>query len=250
MGWGANRFAANPATATAYAKAMESYFQAQGNGVDKGQMATTIASGIRKASESGNLQSYRQWSEMATTLLQALQPGDVHLNDAQAKAYPKFTVPPGSILLSREGMLQTSSACQFDRPLSYRAILGGGFGGWFDTNNEEKPWAQVQLAGDSELTGIVLVDRYEYTNPNDKNQMDELAWAVPMQVSVSIDGKAWTQVASLDKPSPDKVYRINLIGKAQRVRYVRLERQPNADKTKANGRFHFRNFLIYGKKLY
>lgn len=251
MGWGASRFAANPATATAYAKAMADYFKSQGDGVDKGQMANTIAAGIRKSSETGNLQSYRQWSEMAATLLPPLQPGDVHLNPAQAQACPKVGAPSGSVLLSADGMLQTSSACQFDRPLSYRAILGtGSFGGWFDTNNEEKPWAQVQLAGDSLITGIVLVDRYEYTDPNNKGQVEELAWAVPLQVSVSADGKAWTQVETIDQPSPDKIYKIKLAGKNIQARYVRIERQPNPDKTKPPGRLHFRSFLVYGKKLY
>ena len=35
-----------------------------------------------------------------------------------------------------------------------------------------------------------------------------------------------------------------------RARHVRIERIPGADKTKPPGRFHFRNFLVYGKKLY
>ena len=249
MGWGAGRFAGNPVTAAAYAKAMETYFRAQGSAADKGQMSNTIAAGIRKASEVGDLQSYKVWSEMAVTLLPPLQPGDVHLNEAQAKTYPKFLPFPG-ILLSRDGMLQTSSVCGFDRPLSYRMILGGGFGGWFDTNNEEKPWAQVQLAGDCEISGIILVDRYEYTNPNDKGQMDELKWAVPLKILTSTDGKTWKEVLSGGNVSHDKVYRINLQDKVPRARYIRIERQPNADKTVPPGRFHFRNFLVYGKKLY
>ena len=249
MGWGANRFASNPATAPAYAKAMETYFRSQGSAADKGQMASAIAAGIRKASELGDRQSYILWSDMATALLPPLQPADVHLNDAQAKAYPKLTPFPG-ILLSRDGMLQTSSACAYDKPLSYRTILSGEFGGWFDTNNEEKPWAQVQLAGDCEISGIILIDRYEYTNPNDKGQMDELKWAVPLKIMVSTDGKTWTEVLSGGKVSPDKVYRIPLQDKVPRARYVRIERLPGTDKTVPPGRFHFRNFLVYGKKLY
>ena len=93
---------------------------------------------------------------MAAKLLPPLKPEDVHLNAAQAAAVPKYEPFPGE-LLSKDGLLQTSSACQYDRPLSYAQVLSGGFGGYFDTNNEEKPWAQVQLPGEAELSGIVLL---------------------------------------------------------------------------------------------
>jgi hypothetical protein len=43
---------------------------------------------------------------------------------------------------------------------------------------------------------------------------------------------------------------VNLQGKALRARYVRIERIPNGDKSKPPGRFHFRNFLVYGQRLY
>lgn len=41
-----------------------------------------------------------------------------------------------------------------------------------------------------------------------------------------------------------------ITGKAPRARYVRLERQSPADVSKLPGRFHLRNFLVYGRKLY
>jgi hypothetical protein len=242
MGWGARRFAGNPATAQGYARAIADFFKSEGEGVDKNLLASTIAGGIRKASEAGDLASYRLWSDMAATMLPPLKPEDVHLNAAQAAAVPKYQPFPGD-LLSKDGMLRSSSACQFDRPFSYAQILSGGFGGWFDTNNEEKPWAEVQLAGDGELSGIVLLNRYEYA-PN----QEEFQWAAPLKVSVSADGKSWTDVASFDKA--DSVFRVDLQGKALRARHVRIERLPAADKTQAPGRFHFRNFLVYGRKLY
>ena len=68
-------------------------------------------------------------------------------------------------------------------------ILDGSTPGYFDTNNEGKPWAQIALAGDSDISGIVLLNRY-----------------------------------------------------------IRIERQI-VDKTKPP-RQHFRNFLVYGRKLY
>lgn len=239
LSWGQQRFAGNPATASSYAKAMESFFKSQGDAADKGLLSSTVAAGIRKASETGDLALFRQWNSMATAMLPALQPGDVHLNPQQAAAHPALAPFPGEAL-SREALLQTSSQCQFDRPLSYNKILDPeSFGGWFDTNAEDKPWAQVQLAGDSQISGIVLVNRYEY-GP----EQDEFQWAAPLKVSVSADGKAWTDVASFEKAEP--VFRVDLQGKEVRARYVRVERLPG----KPQARFHFRNVIVYGKKLY
>jgi len=179
---------------------------------------------------------------MATRFLPPVAPGDVHLNVEQAKAWSKLAGGYGT-LLSKDGLLQTSSACQFDRPLSYRAILDGSAPGWFDTNNEAKPWAQVVLAGEAELSGIVLVNRYEYAP-----EQEEFQWAAPLKVLVSSDGKTWTEVGSCDKA--EAVMNIDFKGKAPRCRYVRLERQAPVDASKAPGRFHLRNFLVYGRKLY
>jgi hypothetical protein len=242
LGWGSNRFAGNPTTASGYAHAMDGFFAAQGQAMDKSQLTTALATGIRKASEAGDMVSYRLWRDMAAKLLPPLQPAEVHLNAAQAAAVPKCEPFPGD-LLSQDGMLQTSSAGPSDRPLSYAQVLGGGFGGWFDTNGEEKPWAQVQLPGEGELSGIVLLNRYEYA-PTDADFLR----AAPLKISVSLDGKSWTEVGSFAKA--DTVFRVDLAGKAVKACYVRIERTPGTDKIQAAGPFHFRNFLVYGKKFY
>lgn len=239
LSWGANRFAGNLATAADYAHVMEAFFNAKAEALDKNLLATTIQSNIRKASESSDIVSYRLWSAMAAKMLPPVKPEDVHLNAAQAAAIPVRNPFPG-FLLSKEGMLKTSSAGQYDKPLSYAQVLGGGTNGYFDTNNEDKPWAQVQLLGEAELSGIVLLNRYEYA--------PEMSWAVPLKVSVSLDGKSWTEVASFDKA--DSLFRVDLQGKGLKARFVRIERLPNKDTTQPPGRFHFRNFLVYGKKLY
>jgi hypothetical protein len=179
---------------------------------------------------------------MASRMLPPLKPEDVHLSPAQAAAAPQVVPFPGD-LLSKDGLLRTSSASQFDRPFSYSQALRGSFGGWFDTNNEEKPWAQVQLPSEGELSGIVLVNRYEYPPEH-----EEFQWAMPLKVSVSLDGKTWAEVARFEKS--EAVFRIDLTDKAVKTRYVRIERVPGEDRTRPPGRFHFRNFLVYGKKLY
>lgn len=242
LNWGTSRFAGNRATSTNYIKALYAFFKSDEQTLDKGLMARTITDGIRKASDTGDLGSFRLWTAMAARLLPPVAPGDVHLNAQQAAAMPKFTPPPGE-LLSKDGLLQISSVSQFDRPLSYAQVLSGSAPGWFDTNNEEKPWAVVQLPGDAELGGVVLLNRYEY-GPT----QDEFIWAAPLKVSTSIDGKTWTDVASL--PKPEGVMRVDFTGRRLQARYVRIERIPSDDKSKQPGRFHFRNFLVYGRKLY
>jgi hypothetical protein len=239
--WGGNRFSAAPTTAPAYSTALGNFFTSKGSTLDKGMVSGAVTSAIRKTSETGDIVSFRLWTQLAEKLLPAVQPGDVYLNPSQFAQAPQTRAYPGA-LLSKDGMLQTSSACQFDRPLSYRQVLSGT-PGWFDTNNEEKAWAQVQLAGDAELTGINLVNRYEYA-PTE----EEFKWAVPLKVSVSTDGKAWSEVAVFDKA--DSVFTVDLQGRHLHARYVRIERMPSADKSKPPGRFHFRNFLVYGNKLY
>lgn len=239
MNWGSTRFANNSAD---YARVIGSFFAAQGNALGGNVMRDQINAGIRKSAEGTDVEGFRLWSEMAARFLPPVKPGDVHLNEEQLKAFPKlptFTYP----LLSKDGMLQTSSACEYDRPLSYRAVLDGSAPGWFDTNNEAKPWAQVVLAGDAEIASIVLVNRYEY-----KPEQEEFQWAAPLKVQISTDGKNWTEVATVDKA--EAVMRIDLTGKAQRARFVRIERQPPADPNQKPGRLHFRNFLVYGRKLY
>lgn len=241
LNWGRTRFAANTTTAAAYAKAIGTFFAAQGSSIGATQMQPQISAGIREAAKTGDVNSWRLWTDMAARFLPPVQPGDVFLNAEQAKAFPKLPVISGA-LLSKDGMLQTSSACEYDRPLSYRAILDGSAPGWFDTNNEEKPWAQIALSGDAEISSIVLVNRYEYAP-----DQDEFQWAVPLKVQLSTDGKTWTDTATVDKA--EAVMRVDLTGK-QRARYVRIERQAQSDKSKSPGRLHFRNFLVYGRKLY
>ncbi|MCW1925045.1 discoidin domain-containing protein [Luteolibacter arcticus] len=240
LNWGRTRFTAKPETAAGFAKAVGSFFSARGESLGVDSMRNQIVAGIKAASDAGDLASWRLWSEMAARFLPPLAPGDVHLNAEQAKAAPKL--PTSGSLLSKDGLLQTSSACQFDRPLSYRAVLDGSAPGWFDTEAEAKPWAQIMLAGEAEITGIVAVNRYEF-----KPEQEEFQWAAPFKVLVSTDGKTWTEAATCDKA--EAVMRIDLPGKP-RARYVRLERQAPADASKPPGRFHLRNFLVFGRKMY
>ncbi len=235
MGWGTDRFASKPETAALFAKAMESYFRAQGDGADPAMMRRRIGDGLRAAGTAGDLPSFQAWAQMAGSLLPAVEAKDLFLNTKQVAAFPKVEAFPGEVL-SEKGLLKTSSACQFDRPLSYPALLKpGGFGGYFDTNGEAGPWAVVQLPGEGELSGIVIVDRYEFPT--------ELPWSMPLKISVSSDGKTWSEVASFSEAQP--MYRVSLAEKGIKARFVKAERLPDK-----KDRFHLRNFVVYGKPLY
>lgn len=231
--WGLERFAVKPATAIAHAQAVQAFFKAQGEGRDKTLVTAMVTGGLRKTATSDNLAGYSAWSEIAMQAI-TVQPQDVHLDAKQVESYPKIEPFPGE-LLSKGALLQVSSQSQYDRPHTYPLVTNGGaFGGWFDTNAEDKPWAQLQLPEAGELSGIVLVNRFDFPG--------EIDWAVPLKVSVSQDGKQWTEVASFDKTVP--VFRVDLQGKKVRARFVRIERLPG----KPQARFHFRNFLVYGTK--
>ncbi len=235
MQWGQNRFSrGDPKIATQFAQGIGNFFRRQ-SGANKDLLRNQFRNGIRVAIERGDMESTQVWTRLGQELLPKLRPADVFLSPEQLKAFPKVEPFPGQ-LLSAAGILRTSSADGNDRPLSYRAILQGtGFGGFFHTHSEENPWAQVQLPGNASISGIVVVNRYEADSGRQ----------VPLKISVSKDGAAWTPVATFDKA--ENMFRADLAGKNTEAKFVRVER------TKIPGRrdpFHLRSILIYGKKLY
>lgn len=243
LNWGFNRFSIKPDTANDYARVMEKFFAGLGADANKNTVAWTVSSGIRKASESGDKTAFDTWNALADKLLPAAVAGDIHLKPQQLADWPGITPFPGRNL-SQEALLQTSSACTHDRPRSYKDILSDKIPGYFDTNAEKKPWAQVVFGGENELSGIVLVPRSDHA--------PEVEWDVPLIVSISIDGKTWTQVARFDKAEP--IYRVDLGEQKPHAKFVRIEREPEPETPgaapKQPGRFHFRNFVVYGRRLY
>jgi hypothetical protein len=136
---------------------------------------------------------------------------------------------PG-VLLSEGGLLKLSSTSGWDRPLLHAAVLVPSLG-FFHTGGGANPWAEVTLPKLGEPSGIIIV-------PVGGNSSRH----VPMQVSVSEDGKQWTAVWKTDKIEP--FWRIDLAGRRLRVKYVKVERTgDNADV------FHLRGILVYGRLL-
>ena len=138
---------------------------------------------------------------------------------------------PGT-LLSSGGLLQTSSTCQYDTPINHWGVLEED-GGSFHTDKQVRPNAIVRLGKLGDLSGIVVLGS-DY-GQNGGRQM-------PLKVSVSEDGSSWREVfRTTEQHGP---WRIPLTGKAERVLYVKAERDDER-----NEFFHLAGIRVYGRKL-
>jgi len=183
---------------------------------------------ILGASRNGNREAFQQMAKLQAKLAPPA---------TRDSGYGKSDF--GGELLCADGMLRTSSTCGHDHPANYPFALDlpqPTSGAAFHTESEEAPWAEVTLAGPSTVAGIVL----------DNNFGQNAGRQVPIEVSVSEDGKEWTKVYT--NPSVEKTYRVDLRGHAAaaRVQYVRVARTKGAGKNF----FHLNKILVYGKKLY
>jgi hypothetical protein len=131
-------------------------------------------------------------------------------------------------------MLSLSSWSGYDRAYSHANLVMPGFpGGFCHTNGGSNPWVQVELPAPGELTGIVVVNRFEeYPKRH-----------VPQKISVSLDGKTWEEVATFTEYQP--AFEVDLQGKSVRAKWVRVERLPSAGHSQE---FHLRNLVVYGRK--
>lgn len=238
LGWAGNRFAANPKTATAYARVIGTFFGKQGGGTPQATMQGIITSGLRKASEKSDRPAYDTWQALAARVLPAPKLADVFLNDPQRSRWPAIDPIP-SRLLSHEAMLQSSSTHGHDRPLSYGDVLSGKNPGFLYTNAEKAPWAQVIFGGENEIHGVIVIPRYE--SPVDIDR------ALPLKISVSGDGKTWTEIATFQKAEP--IFRVDLRGDMKLAKYIRAERVPQGDAPPPIS-LQLRNILVYGRRLY
>ena len=119
-----------------------------------------------------------------------------------------------------------------------RVLQGFPGGGYFRTTPEKAPQATVVLKGKGELSGIALVNRYESADGKKR--------CLPMTVSVSDDGKKWTEVFRTTEAKD--VWEIDLADKKLLASYVRVETD-NSAKAKPDP-LHLRQILVYGRKLY
>lgn len=160
------------------------------------------------------------------------------LSPIKASGSPYSERDFGGVIVSADGMLTTSSTCHWDNPANYPYALDATryVGNAFHTENEKEPWGMVTLAGPCTVRGILVVNMHPSDWCRDRQ--------VPLEVLVSEDGEKWTSVMS-EKKRRDE-YRVDLGGKAQRARFVKVRRAPGAK----DGPFHLTKILVYGDRLY
>lgn len=121
--WGQNRFSRGEAkTATQFARVLGDYFRGQGGDANQERMRVRFATGLRTASERGDLEAARVWLSLAKELLPPLQPTEVQLSPEQARDFPKI-MPFAGQLLSGDGLLRASTASSKDRRLSSTPLI-------------------------------------------------------------------------------------------------------------------------------
>lgn len=184
---------------------------------------------ICTAAAAGDLTMFRQVYTLMDKISPKLAP------KTTGKAWP--TEDYGGQLLSPDGMMRISKSSGWDTPIRYRNVLAaedfeGGNG--FHTDKEESPFVEVILAGETEVTGLTIVN--SGTNGNNGRQ-------VPLEVSLSADAATWTKVWSTNELKDEWKVKLPC---PMIAKYVKVGRTAGA-KTEV---FHLHKVLVYGKKQY
>ncbi len=235
MAWGSEFFMGAPGGAELFSKCLNEALAAKAKGGKGGKgskggddKGIDFGPMILAASKNGNIDSFRNTVALQAKLSPIQTPG---------QTYPLKDF--GGELVSKDGLIQTSSTCGHDHPERYPLAIDASpipsGGAAFHTDGEEAPWATVFLAGPTEVKGIVLENRFGGHNATR---------LVPFSVEISEDGQSWTKVYS-DSAVKD-TYRIDLRGRQNRTKFVRVSRDKGAKKEV----FHLHKFLVYGVKLY
>ena len=215
----------------------EKYF---GEGASSSQFFASLGrvfSSASSASSANNEDGIK--AALGPAVIAAEKAGNIDAFQSLGKAGAAFraknmtTVDPfPGILLSSGGLLQTSSTCNYDQPINHWGVIEEE-GGSFHTDRQVRPNTVVRLGKLGDVSGIVILGT-DY-GQNGGRQM-------PLKVSVSEDGTTWTEVfRTTEQRGP---WRIPLAGKAERVLYVKAERDDDR-----NEFFHLAGIRVYGRKL-
>ncbi len=228
MGWGSDMFTKTADGSALFTKCLNEAISAKtknakggsGGKMDFGPM-------LLAASRNGNVDAFRN--------IVKLQAKFAPLPKASGSPYPAKDF--GGDLLSKGGLLQTSSTCGHDHPANYPLAIDDSpcGSGAFHTDSEESPWAAVKLGGPTNVKGIVIENRFGGVNGGRQ---------LPLVVEISDDGNSWQQVFSTD--TKQDTYRVDLRGSPNTVHYVRVGRKAGVRKDF----FHLNKILVYGTKLY
>lgn len=182
---------------------------------------------ITEAAKTGNAENFVRFSKLANKLFKE--------EPTQATApFNKIEPFPG-YMLSKKGILQTSSSSRWDKVLNHYDVISNTLtGGNFHTNRDLDPYAIVQLEGKGELSGINIVNFSRFS-----------ARQLPLVVEVSENGTNWQQVFRTEKNATH--WKIDLQGKNIKATHVRV----SSDKPEGKKEFfHLRGIFVYGRKLF
>ena len=229
MGWGSDFFTKSADGSKLFTKCINEAVAAKSKGGkdDGGGGGMKFGPMILAASKNGNIEAFRN----IVKLQEQLSPPQ----KASGPQYPAKDF--GGDLVSKDGLIQTSSTCGHDHPETYPLAIDESpcGGGTFHTDGEESPWAIVMLAGPTDLKGVIVENRFGGYNGTRQ---------VPLVVEVSEDGSEWRTV--FETETRQDTYRIDLRAHGIRARQVRVSRKAGVRKEV----FHLNKILVYGTKLY
>ncbi len=137
---------------------------------------------------------------------------------------------PGK-LVSRGGLLSTSSTCQHDDPAEHWGVLEPT-GGRFHTGSDKDAWAVVELPKMANISGVVTI------------APDVNLWRLTnMKVQYSETGRDgdWHEAGAMPNPTGQRVNRLDLQENMPRARFIRVLR-PGGPEV-----FHLNAIFVYGK---
>lgn len=129
-------------------------------------------------------------------------------------------------LLSAEGLLSTSSTCNFDSPISHWGVIRPS-GGRFHTGKDENAWASVMMPKPGYVNGVVIV-----TNGSNHNRLNN------MVVQISDDGESWSDIKNLGE-CKERVIKLEF--QERLGRHIRILRKGGPEF------FHLNGIYVYGR---
>ena len=110
----------------------------------------------------------------------------------------------------------------------------------FHTTAEANPWVEIDLGRELSVTGARILNRTDVGQPGQDR-------AATLRVSVSSDGKTWTEVWKAERGEPQwefpiMDYRAGAHVPGRNARYLRLELKPAKSE-----HFHLRQVEVWGK---
>jgi hypothetical protein len=217
IAWGQNQFTKTSTSADSYYAALGRAFSSPSAAGNPDGLRSALRPAILAAEKSNNVSAFQTLGKAGISFL--------------TKEPLKLEAFPGD-LLSSGGIINPSSTSGWDSPETHWGVLEAT-GGSFHTEKQVHAGCIARLGKLGDLSGIIIVN--SGGGQNGPRQ-------IPLQVSISEDGKTWTKVFEATENA--EFWRIPLQGKAQRVQFIKCERSDERSDF-----FHLKAILAYGKRL-